>query len=74
MTVEQAISDISALPPEDQLRVVQAIWDRLPTQLGTELTPAQRQELDRRWASYQQNLVAALSEEEFRSQARAARN
>jgi hypothetical protein len=30
MTAEQAIADISALPIDDQLRVVQAIWDRLP--------------------------------------------
>ena len=29
MTFEQAINDISALPLNDQLRIVQAIWDRL---------------------------------------------
>jgi hypothetical protein len=29
MTFEQAINDISALPLNDQLRNVQAIWDRL---------------------------------------------
>lgn len=30
MTAEQAISDISALSIEDQLRVVRAIWGSLP--------------------------------------------
>lgn len=34
MNVDQAISDVSALPPMDQLRVVQAIWDRLPAEIG----------------------------------------
>ena len=34
MTVEQAISDISSLPLEEQLLVVQAIWDRMPQDAG----------------------------------------
>jgi putative addiction module component (TIGR02574 family) len=73
MTVEQAINDISAMPPSDQLRVVQAIWDRLPDGVGTELSDLQRAELDRRWAEYKANPSTALSEEEFRERIRAAR-
>jgi len=73
MTVEQAISDISALPPNDQLRIVQAIWDRLPAGVGTELTDSQRAELDRRWAAYKADPSTALSEEEFRERIRVAR-
>jgi len=73
MTVEQAINDISALPPNDQLRIVQAIWDRLPEGVGTELTDLQRAELDRRWAKYKANPSTALSEEEFRERIRVAR-
>lgn len=73
MTVEQAIKDISALPLNDQLRVVQAIWDRLPEGVGTELTESQRAELDRRWTEYKAAPSTALSEEEFRSRIRVAR-
>jgi len=73
MTVEQAISHISTLSPSDQLRVVQAIWDRLPDEFGTELSPRQREELDRRWAEYKDDPATALSEEDFRDQIRAAR-
>jgi putative addiction module component (TIGR02574 family) len=73
MTVEQAINDISAMPPSDQLRVVQAIWDRLPDGVGTELSDLQRAELDRRWAEYKANPSTALSEEEFRERIRVAR-
>ncbi|KAA1257068.1 putative addiction module component [Rubripirellula obstinata] len=74
MTVEQAINDISALPLNDQLLVVQAIWDRLPDGVGTELTESQRAELDRRWAEYKADPSTALSEEEFRERIRVARS
>ncbi len=73
MTVEQAISDISAMSPLDQLQIVQAIWDRLPERLGTELSLAQRQELDRRWDEYKSDPSSGLSEQDFREQVRVAR-
>ena len=73
MTVEQAISDISVLSPDEQLRVVQAIWDALPQHVGTDLTSAQKNELDRRWEQYRANPESALSQEEFRKQVNEAR-
>jgi len=73
MTVEQAIHDISSLPPLDRLRIVQAIWDGLPDDIGTELTSVQRQELGRRWAEYENDPGSALTEEEFRASVRNAR-
>lgn len=73
MTVEQAISDISTLSIDEQLRVVQAIWDALPQHVGTELTVAQKAELDRRWKSYEANPELALSQEGFRQQINAAK-
>jgi putative addiction module component (TIGR02574 family) len=73
MTVEQAINDISALPPNDQLRIIQAIWDRLADGVGTDLSDSQRAELDRRWAEYKADPSTSLSEEEFRERIRVAR-
>ncbi|MEQ1831029.1 MAG: addiction module protein [Pirellula sp.] len=73
MTVEQVIDDISALPLSDQLRVVQAIWDRLPKDVGTGISLAQQAELDRRWAEYKANPSSALTEDEFRERIRIAR-
>lgn len=73
MTVEQAINDISALPPSDQLRIALAILDRLADGVGTELSDLQRAELDRRWAEYKADPSTALSEEEFRERIRVAR-
>ena len=74
MTVEQAISDISSLPLEEQLLVVQAIWDRMPQDAGTALTDQQRAELDRRLASYRGNPDLALTESQLREQIRDARS
>ena len=73
MTVEQVINDISALPPNDQLRVVQTIWDRLPKNVGTELSAANQAELDRRWAEYKADPSTALTEDEFKERIRISR-
>jgi putative addiction module component (TIGR02574 family) len=74
MTVEQAISDIASLPLDDQLRVVQTIWDRMPPEAGTLLTNSQRSELDRRLAAYRDNPASALTEAQLREQIRNARS
>ena len=73
MTIEQVLNDIAALPPSDQLRVIQAIWDRLPEGVGTELSATQQAELDRRWADYKADPSTALTEDEFRARIRIAR-
>ncbi len=74
MTVEQAISDIASLPLDDQLRVVQTIWDRMPQNAGTSLTDQQRAELDRRLAGYRASPDSALTESQLRKQIRDARS
>ena len=73
MTLEQVINEIAALSPNDQLRLVQEIWNRLPMDAGTELTPAQQAELDRRWAEYRNDPSTALSERQFRDRIKMAR-
>lgn len=73
MTLEQVISEVSALSLTDQLRLVQAIWDRLPKDVGTQLTPAQQLELDQRWSEYKNDPSTALTEEDFRERVKKAR-
>ena len=73
MSLEQAISSIASLPLEDQLRVVQAIWDQMPQDAGTALTEPQRAELDQRLANYRANPDSALTESQLREQIRDAR-
>jgi len=52
MTAEQAISNICEFPFDEQLKVVQAIWDRLPEASALTLNDNARREMDRRVASY----------------------
>jgi putative addiction module component (TIGR02574 family) len=72
MTVEQAIADISALPIDEQLRVVQAIWDRLPE--SATLTPSDdaRKELERRVANYMSDPSTLMTEAQLRERMRAS--
>ncbi|MDZ4852050.1 MAG: addiction module protein [Pirellulaceae bacterium] len=74
MSVDQAISDITSLPLEDQILVIQAVWDNMPSQAGTAITDGQRAELDRRLAAYRENTETALTESQLHAQIRDARS
>ncbi len=73
MTLEQVLYEISSLTPSEQLKIAQVIWDRLPDDFGTDLSPAQQEELDRRWTEYKKDPSSALNLEEFREKMRVAR-
>ena len=70
MTAEQAISDISALPFDEQLKVVQAIWDRLPDSSTLKPTDDARRELERRVASYTSDPSTLMTESQLRERMR----
>jgi putative addiction module component (TIGR02574 family) len=72
MTVEQAISDISSLPFDDQLKVVQAIWDRLPESSTLALSDAARSELARRVANYTADPTTLMTENQLRARMRSS--
>lgn len=74
MTVEQAISDISALSVDEQLTVVQAIWDRLPESTTPSLSSEAQRELDRRVAKYQADPSTLMTESELRDRMRASQS
>jgi putative addiction module component (TIGR02574 family) len=72
MTVEQAISDISSLPVDDQLRVVQAIWDRLPESSTLALSDAAHSELMRRIGNYTADPSTLMTEDQLRAKMRSS--
>ncbi len=72
MTVEQAISDISSLPLDDQLKVVQAIWDRLPESSAPALSDTARSELARRVASYTADPTTLMTKAQLRARMRSS--
>ena len=65
MNLDQTITDLSALPVGDRLRVVHAIWDTLPDDVDLSTTPGQQVELDRRLAAHRADPSTAISHEEL---------
>ena len=68
MTIEQTISQISQLPIDDQLRIINTVWDQMVGESATQLSEAQRVELDARFERYKANPESALSESQLREQ------
>ncbi len=65
MNLDRTITDLSALPVGDRLRVVHAIWDTLPDDVDLSTTPGQQAELDRRLAAHRADPSTAISHEEL---------
>jgi len=73
MSIEQAISQITQLPVDDQLRIINTIWDSMSKDAATELSDAQRQELDHRMAKYREDPSTALTELELQEKLKVRR-
>jgi putative addiction module component (TIGR02574 family) len=65
MNLDQTITDLSALPVGDRLRVLHAIWDTLPEDVDLSTTPGQQAELDRRLTAHRADSSTAISHEEL---------
>lgn len=73
MSLEQTISNLSQLPPQERILVAQAIWDGLVSDANETMTPETLRELERRWDAYKANPSSALSLDEFKKQVREAK-
>ena len=73
MTIEQAISSASQLPPQDRILVAQAIWDGLADDASQSISPEMQAELDRRWELYLADKSSALTLAEFKRRIKNAR-
>ena len=53
---EMSISDLLKLPVAERIKLVEAIWDSIAAAPNAlEMTEAEREELDRRWAAYERD-------------------
>ena len=53
---EMSLSELLKLPVAERIRLVEAIWDSIAaTPEALQLTEAEREELDRRWAAYERD-------------------
>jgi putative addiction module component (TIGR02574 family) len=59
--VARTIDELCALPVDDRLKVVTAVWDSLPEETDVSLSPEQRAELNRRLDAHEANPDAALT-------------
>ncbi len=55
MDVNQALSELTALPVAERLRVVESLWDSIESDTRVSLSPEQRAELDRRVRAHETN-------------------
>jgi putative addiction module component (TIGR02574 family) len=65
MTTNQHVSEIATLPVEEQLAIVQAVWERLPECASSADTAKIKAELDRRMDRYHDDPSTALTIDQF---------
>jgi putative addiction module component (TIGR02574 family) len=51
--IAQTLTELTALPIQDRLRVVESLWDSIPADTPVEVSPEQREELQRRIAAHE---------------------
>ena len=61
MDVNQALSELTALPVAERLRVVESLWNSIESDTPVSLSPDQRAELDRRVRAHETNPDELLS-------------
>ena len=60
--IVQTLTELTALPIHDRLRVVESLWDSIPTDSPVEISPEQRAELQRRIAAHERSPEQLLDE------------
>ena len=63
--LNQTFSAINALPLQDRLRLIQAVWDSLPSDEELPVSAEQQVELDRRLAAHEADPLTSLTHGEF---------
>ena len=51
----QTLTELTTLPINDRLRVVESLWDSIPADSSVEISPDQRAELQRRIADHERS-------------------
>ena len=74
MNIQQTLAELTALPVDDRLRLVQLLWDSIPSDAAMTVSRDQQTELDRRVAAHETDPGSAISREELRAVSRIERN
>lgn len=65
MDIQQTLADLSALPIDDRLRLVQLLWDSIPAEAEMTVSDNQQIELNRRIAAHDADPDSAISREDL---------
>ncbi len=65
MNVDQTICDLASLPIGDRVRVVQAVWNSLPSDADVGVSSEQQTELDRRIAAHDADPESSITRDEL---------
>lgn len=59
--IDRTLSELTALPVADRLRVVESLWDSIPVDTPAAISPEQRDELRRRIAAHDRSPEKSLT-------------
>ena len=65
MDIQQTLADLAALPVDDRLRIVQLLWDSIPSDTDVTESRDQQIELERRIAAHEMDPGSAIRREEL---------
>ena len=65
MDIQQTLADLSTLPIDDRLRLVQLLWDSIPAEAEVTVSDEQRIELNRRIAAHDADPDSAMNREDL---------
>jgi len=65
MDLQQTLADLTTLPVDDRLRIVQLLWDSIPSDTDVTLSRHQQIELERRVAAHEMDPDSAISRAEL---------
>jgi putative addiction module component (TIGR02574 family) len=71
--ISQALTELTALPIQDPLRVVESLWDSIPADSPVEVSPEQWAELQRRIAAHERSPGQLLTWDEVLDRLRESR-
>ena len=71
--IAQTLTELTALPIQDRLRVVESLWDSIPADTAVEVSPEQRAEIQRRIAAHERSPEQLLTCDEVLDRLRDSR-
>jgi putative addiction module component (TIGR02574 family) len=71
VNINETLSELSALPVPDRLRIVESLWNSIDSEIPIELSPEQQAEIDRRLDAHRDHPSELLTWEQVLDQLRA---